>query len=166
MFAYPWIMALGGVAAAAPVVVHWLTRPRPVRAPLSTIRFVRDAVRQQRSRHRLRDFLILAARTLAILLLAAAFAGPRWSRPPLVSDEQAGRTPVLGLKRSRIGSSEAPSARSLFRCFGTPLHRTDFRAQRINRPWCRTSGMTIAAGRVHVSGHIERLESLGMQPIR
>ena len=45
-FAYPWIMALGGAAAAAPVVVHWLTRPRPVRMPLSTIRFVRDAVRQ------------------------------------------------------------------------------------------------------------------------
>ncbi len=85
-------MVIGMAAAAAPVVVHWLTRPRPMRAPLSTIRFVREAVRQRRARHRLRDFLILAARTLAILLLAAAFAGPRWNRPPLVSDDQTGST--------------------------------------------------------------------------
>ncbi len=86
-FAYPWILALGAVAAAAPVIVHWLTRPRPVRMPLSTLRFVREAIRQRRSAHRLRDLLILACRTLAILLLAAAFAGPRWGEPSLLDDE-------------------------------------------------------------------------------
>ncbi len=90
-FAAPWILALGFVAAAVPIVVHWLTRPKPVRMPLSTLRFVREAVQQRRAAHWLRDYLILALRTLAILLLAVAFAGPRWGSPALI-EEDAGDT--------------------------------------------------------------------------
>ncbi|MDZ7617342.1 MAG: BatA and WFA domain-containing protein, partial [Patescibacteria group bacterium] len=88
-FLHPWAMAIGILAAAAPVAIHFLTRPRPARMPLSTLRFVRAAVRQQRARSRLRDWLILALRTAAVLLLALAVAQPRWGEQPPVSDLQA-----------------------------------------------------------------------------
>ncbi len=83
-FVNPWIMAFGVAAAFVPVLVHWLTRPRPVLRPLSTVRFVLEAVKQRRARHRLRDFVILAARSLAVLLLAAAIARPLLGRRPPV----------------------------------------------------------------------------------
>jgi len=44
-FVHPWAIWIGVVAAAGPVAVHLLTRPRPVRMPLSTLRFAREAVR-------------------------------------------------------------------------------------------------------------------------
>lgn len=76
MFVHAWAIALGVAAASLPFLVHWLTKPRPVRLPISTLRFVREAVQQRRARHRLRDFIVLALRTAAILLLAAAIARP------------------------------------------------------------------------------------------
>jgi hypothetical protein len=77
-------IAIGAAALALPVAIHFLTRPRPVRIPLSTVRFVRQAVRDQRARHRLRDWLVLALRTLAVALLALCFARPQWQQRPLV----------------------------------------------------------------------------------
>jgi hypothetical protein len=91
-FLHPWAIWIGAAAAALPVAVHLLTRPRPVRLPLSTLRFVREAVHQRRARHRLRDLVILALRTAAVLLLALAVARPQWGERPLVSDRQAGDT--------------------------------------------------------------------------
>lgn len=76
MLLHPWAIVVGVLAAGLPVAVHFLTRPRPARRPLSTFRFVREAIRQRRARHRLRDFLVLSLRTLAVLLLAAAVARP------------------------------------------------------------------------------------------
>ena len=58
-FLHPWALALGLAAAATPMLIHWLTRPRPVRMPLSTLRFVREAIRQRRSMNRLRDVILL-----------------------------------------------------------------------------------------------------------
>ncbi len=89
-FLHPWAVWVGVAAAAAPLAIHLLTRPRPVRMPLSTIRFVREAVRQRRARHRLRDLLILALRTAAVLLLALVVARPQWGERPLISDRRAG----------------------------------------------------------------------------
>jgi len=90
-FLHPWAIWMGVAAAAAPVVVHMLTRPRPTRMPLSTLRFVREAVRQRRSRSRLRDLLILILRTAAVLLLAIALAQPQWGSRPLVCDSLGGQ---------------------------------------------------------------------------
>ena len=73
---HSWALVIGGAALAAPVVIHLLTRPRPARLPLSTIRFVQEVVRQRRARNRLRDWLILLLRTAAVALLALAIARP------------------------------------------------------------------------------------------
>ncbi len=88
MFLHPWAIAIGLLAAAAPVVIHWLTRPRPRRLPLSTLRFVREAVEQRRSRARLRDWLVLALRTIAVLLIAIAMARPLLGRRVLAVTQE------------------------------------------------------------------------------
>ena len=71
---HPWAIAVGLLAATLPVLIHWLTRPKPARLPLSTLRFVRDLVEERRALWRLRDALVLLLRTAAIGLLAAAIA--------------------------------------------------------------------------------------------
>lgn len=112
-FLHPWALWIGAVAAAAPLVIHLLTRPRPVRRRLSTIRFVREVVRQRASRNRLRDFLILLARTVAILLLAVAVAQPQRKGPSILTEPDQGqriRVVLLDASRSmdaRDGSSSA-----------------------------------------------------------
>ncbi|MEZ6059317.1 MAG: BatA and WFA domain-containing protein [Planctomycetaceae bacterium] len=85
MFANSWAILIGLTAAAAPVIVHWLTKPKPVRLPVSTLRFIRGAVQQRRARYRLRDLLVLMFRTAAILLLAFAIARPLLHRQATAS---------------------------------------------------------------------------------
>ena len=69
-FLHPWAIGLGSAAILLPVVIHFLTKPRPVTMPLSTIRFVQNAVKQRRAASWLRDFLVLALRALAIACIA------------------------------------------------------------------------------------------------
>jgi hypothetical protein len=84
-FLHPWAIFLGAAAVALPIAIHLLTKPRPVRMPLSTIRFVRAAVRQRRARSRLRDIIILSLRALAVFLLAAAVSRPLLGKPQLIA---------------------------------------------------------------------------------
>lgn len=90
-FLHPWAIVVGLAAVALPLAIHWLTRPRPTRLPLSTLRFVREALRQRRARHRLRDAIILALRCAAVLLLAGAIARPLAEDRPLVTPGEAVR---------------------------------------------------------------------------
>jgi Mg-chelatase subunit ChlD len=93
---------MGAAAAAIPLAVHWLTRPRPRKMPLSTLRFVREMAEQRRARNRLRDFLILALRVAAVLLLAWALARPLWStRAAVVPDEESSIARVVLLDASQ-----------------------------------------------------------------
>jgi hypothetical protein len=108
VFLHPWAVAVGMAAVALPFVVHWLTKPRPVRMPLSTLRFVREVIRQRRARHRLRDGIVLALRTLAVLLVALAIARPRFGAQPLISHSQtdaAVRIVVLDVSQSMAALS-------------------------------------------------------------
>jgi hypothetical protein len=108
-FVNPWMMALGVGAAGLPILIHWLTKPRPVVRPISTVRFVLQAVQQRRSRRRLRDLVILAVRTAAILLLAAAIARPLVGRrPPAPADR-----PVRTARVVILDVSQSMAARSM-----------------------------------------------------
>jgi hypothetical protein len=103
MFTHPWAIPIAAMAVALPVLIHWLTRPRPVRMPLSTIRFVREAVAERRARHRLRDWIVLALRAAAIALIGLAIARPRQGDEPLVSDggtEESVRVVILDASQS------------------------------------------------------------------
>ncbi|HEY8746432.1 MAG TPA: BatA and WFA domain-containing protein [Tepidisphaeraceae bacterium] len=99
---HPWAL-IAGIAVIAPPLIHWLTRPRPVRIPLSTIRFVREAVKQRRARYRLRDYLVLALRVLAVIALVAAFTRPLFGPRPLVVEEASGNTDRIVLVDQSLG---------------------------------------------------------------
>jgi hypothetical protein len=112
-FLHIWAIPLGIVGLGLPLVIHWLTRPRPVRVPLSTVRFVLEAIRQRRAHHRLRDLLILAARVTAVVLLAGAFARPLIGERPLVAaDESADsvRVVVLDVSQSMAAQTRGIAA--------------------------------------------------------
>jgi hypothetical protein len=91
-FFHLWAIGIGAAALAAPLVIHWLTRPRPTRMPLSTLRFVREAIHQRRSMHLLRDLLILGLRVLAVAMLALAVARPLLGPQPLAAEHRSGDT--------------------------------------------------------------------------
>jgi hypothetical protein len=92
MFLNPWAIAIGVLAAGLPFLVHWLTRPKPVRVSTSTLRFLREVVRQQKTRHRLRDFLILSTRVLAVVLFCLALSRPHTGSQSTVVEEETADT--------------------------------------------------------------------------
>ena len=75
-FMHFWALGIGAAAIAGPVLVHWLTKPRPVAYPLATFRFLKEVLEEKRAKDRLRDWLVLLLRTLAIGLLAMGLARP------------------------------------------------------------------------------------------
>jgi hypothetical protein len=112
-FLHPWALWIGVAAVGLPLLIHLLTKPRPVRLPLSTLRFVREAIRQRRARHRLRDAVILALRALAALLVAWAIARPLLGPQPLVSDRQTGdalRVVILDVSQSMAAAEHGIEA--------------------------------------------------------
>ncbi len=74
-FLTPWLLA-GGLLIAAPIILHLLMRQQPKPVVFPALRFVQ--LREQRNKRslRLRHLLLLAARCLAIVLLALALARP------------------------------------------------------------------------------------------
>lgn len=115
-FLHPWALGIGAAAIGLPLVVHWLTRPRPVRMPLSTVRFVMEAVRQRRARYRLRDWIILLLRALAVALIAWAFARPLGgAAAPLVPGHAAaGTARVVIVDQSQSNAAVAPNGVAAF----------------------------------------------------
>ena len=112
-FLNAWAIWMGALTIGVPVLIHWMTKPRPVRMPLSTIRFVQEAIRQRQARHRLRDFLILALRTLAILLFAAAIGRPLIGNRPLISTSgiaDSSRIVILDVSQSMAAGKRGASS--------------------------------------------------------
>src|SRR5687767_11042733 len=98
-----WGAILGVAAVGLPLLVHWLTRPRPRRWPISTIKFLQEVIHQRRAIHRLRNIIILALRCLAVLLIGWAFARPSIGERPLIADDDSGaaiRVLVLDVSQS------------------------------------------------------------------
>ena len=112
-FLHPWALAVGGVALGLPLAIHWLTKPRPRRMELSTVRFVRAVVAQRRARYRLRDLLVLLLRASAVGLLAWAFARPLTGATPLVAAGAPGdavRVVILDASLSMAATANGQSA--------------------------------------------------------
>lgn len=115
-FLHPWALGIGAAAIGLPLLVHWLTKPRPVRMPLSTVRFVMEAVRQRRARYRLRDWIVLLLRALAVALIAWAFARPLGgAAAPLVpADAAAGTARVVVVDQSQSNAAVAANGVAAF----------------------------------------------------
>lgn len=74
-FLNPWFLA-GIAAIVGPVVVHLYRRHESSRTPFSSLMFVTPQPTRSRRRLRLENLALFSARTIAILLLALAFARP------------------------------------------------------------------------------------------
>lgn len=72
-----------GLAIALPIVIHLLFRQRTRTVPIGSVRFLHQVVREHRRRRRVRQWLLLALRMLAVLLLAMLFARPYWDQAHL-----------------------------------------------------------------------------------
>ncbi len=108
----PWALVLGAVSVGLPIAVHLLTRPRPKRMALPTVRFLRGVIEQKRSINKLRDWLLLLLRTLAVTALAFAFARPLLGVKPLVSSDATGdatRVVIVDVSQSMTASQRGIS---------------------------------------------------------
>ncbi len=68
-------------AAALPILIHLFSRRRAREMPFSQLRFLDEITRRKIRRMRLRQWLLLLMRTLAIALLALALSRPVWHGP-------------------------------------------------------------------------------------
>ncbi len=74
-FAISFLVA-GAVAAVAPTLIHLLNRQRYQVVPWGAMDFLQAAIKRSRKIIQLRDLLLLALRTLCVLLFALAMARP------------------------------------------------------------------------------------------
>jgi hypothetical protein len=77
-FAAPWVLA-GLVFAAVPLVLHLLARREPPTVVFPATRYLARAAREHQRRLRLQHLVLLVVRTLLIVAIVLAAAGP--SRP-------------------------------------------------------------------------------------
>jgi hypothetical protein len=70
------ILGLGGLLVLIPVILHLLMQPKPKRVIFPALRFLQERQQTNRSRLRIRHFLLLLVRCLLIGLLVLALAGP------------------------------------------------------------------------------------------
>jgi hypothetical protein len=112
-FLHGWAIAIGAAAILGPLAVHFLTKPRPVSFPLSTIHLLREVIQQRRARSRIRDLIVLLLRMLAVGTLAMALARPLWERTPLVAAQAVGassRVVLIDVSQSMLAGSAGSTA--------------------------------------------------------
>src|SRR5215475_2379150 len=72
----------GAICATGPVIIHLLNRRRYRVVQWAAMDFLREALKRNRRIMQLRDLLLLALRTAAVLLIGLALAQVRWSSSP------------------------------------------------------------------------------------
>ena len=95
------LLLLGLAAAAIPIAVHLFNFRRPERVDFSTLRFVREVEATAMRRVRIRQWLLLALRTVAVVALVLAFARPTRTADAGVFEASAAQSLVLVLDNSR-----------------------------------------------------------------
>ncbi len=73
-FASPWFFWAGLACAAGPVIIHLLNRRRYRVVNWAAMDFLREALQRNRRILQMRDLILLALRTLAVLLIGMALA--------------------------------------------------------------------------------------------
>lgn len=78
--AYLWngwgLVALGGALTSVPIIIHLLNRRRVKVVPWAAMAFLQAALKRNRRRLQLENWLVLALRVLAVALLGLALARP------------------------------------------------------------------------------------------
>lgn len=87
---------LAGLAAAAlPILIHLFSRRRAREMPFSELRFLDEITRRKIRRMQLRQWILLALRTLAIALIALALSRPVWHGGGLARQRGASTVAIL-----------------------------------------------------------------------
>lgn len=79
------LMLLGGLLVTLPVIAHLLNRKAKRRLVFPNIDLLKSSAASQSSLFRLRRWILLVLRALAVLLIVAAFARPLWSNDPAIA---------------------------------------------------------------------------------
>lgn len=105
------LFLLGLLASSVPVLIHLLTRRRPRRVEFSSVEFLREVRLSELKRFRLREWILLALRVLAVACLGLALA-----RPALRGAASGGRgtTTALLLVDRSYSMREREGDRTLF----------------------------------------------------
>ncbi len=86
-FLAPWFLA-GMLAVGLPVFVHLLRKQTTVPRPVSSLMFFEQGKQSSVRHRRLRYLLLFALRTLAVLLLALAFARPYFRHKTVLASDK------------------------------------------------------------------------------
>jgi hypothetical protein len=97
------LFLIGLAAAAVPIAIHLFRRQAEPVLPFGTVRFLRRVPIEHARRRRLREWLLLALRTLALVLFALSFA-----RPYLADTRAAQTGPVTVIAVDTSYSVSAP----------------------------------------------------------
>ncbi len=107
-----------------PILIHLLNRQRFKQVDFPTLRFLQEMQRQKMRRVKVRQWLLLLLRTLAVLALVMAMARPVLrSEASLIGGGDARASVVLVLDRTASMSTESPS--------GTRFRELQVRAQEL-----------------------------------
>src|SRR5437868_8125186 len=72
-FLAPW-MLLGGAAVSVPIALHFFFKSRYKPLPWAAMKFLKEAIEQTSRRLKFQEWILLALRCLALILLALAFS--------------------------------------------------------------------------------------------
>lgn len=72
----PWMLGLGGLAVAVPIIIHLLNKRRFKIVDWAAMDFLLDADKKNRRRVKLENFILLLLRCLAMLLIGLMLARP------------------------------------------------------------------------------------------
>ncbi len=107
------LLALGGALAAVPIIIHLLNRRRVRRIQWAAMDWLLAAIKRNQRRLRLENWLILALRCAAIILLGLALARPVFTSSALAGLFGQKRTVYLVLDTS-LSTDAKTDARSVF----------------------------------------------------
>ena len=82
-FVHIGFLAAGAAAMTLPLWIHLLLRQRARSIDIGSVRFIKQVVRRTRSRQRIKRWILLAMRSLAVLLLGLLFARPFFPDTPI-----------------------------------------------------------------------------------
>jgi len=94
----------GAVAVLIPILIHLLLRRRRQPVPWAAMRFLLEAIRRQKRRRQIEQFLLLAARCLIVLLAGIALARPVLEEALAGATGSGSRLVVLVIDNSLVSS--------------------------------------------------------------